>query len=67
MAHTLIKMIGAAYFAVFILDPNGFFMDIVRRTSDDPVRQVANAHTISTSSTVWCSFRLFPCWQGFAG
>ncbi len=46
MAHTLIKMIGAAYFAVFILDPNGFFMDIVRRTSDDPVRQVANAHTI---------------------
>ncbi len=46
MAHTLIKMIGAAYFAVFILDPNGFFMEIVRKTSDDPVRQVANAHTI---------------------
>ncbi len=46
MAHTLIKTIGAAYFAVFILDPNGFFLKIVSRTSDDPVRQVANAHTI---------------------
>lgn len=46
MAHTLIKMIGAAYFAVFIMDPNGFFLELVRKTADDPVRQVANAHTI---------------------
>lgn len=46
MAHTLIKLIGATYFALLILDSNGFFMNLVRKTSSDPVRQVANAHTI---------------------
>ena len=47
MAHTLIKVIGAMYFAAFIMDPNGFFLNLVRKTSpDNPVRQVANAHTI---------------------
>jgi len=46
MAHTLVKLIGAAYFALFIADPNGFFMNLIRRTSADTVRQVANAHTI---------------------
>lgn len=46
MAHTLIKIIGAIYFAVLIMDTHGFFMNLVRRTSSDPVRQVANAHTI---------------------
>jgi len=46
MAHTLIKVIGAIYFAVLIMDSNGFFMNLVRRTSSDPIRQVANAHTI---------------------
>ncbi len=46
MAHTLIKVIGAIYFAIFIMDSNGFFMNLVRRTSHDPIRQVANAHTI---------------------
>ncbi len=46
MAHTLIKVIGAIYFAFLIMDPHGFFMRLVRQTSADPVRQVANAHTI---------------------
>lgn len=46
LAHTLMKLIGAVYFALFILDPNGFFMNLVAKTSSDPVRQVANAHTI---------------------
>ncbi len=46
MAHTLIKVIGAIYFAILIMDSNGFFMNLVRRTSHDPIRQVANAHTI---------------------
>ena len=46
MAHTLINVIGAIYFAILIMDSNGFFMNLVRRTSHDPVRQVANAHTI---------------------
>ncbi len=46
MAHTLIKLIGAFYFALLILNEDGFFMNLVRRTSSDPIRQVANAHTI---------------------
>ena len=46
MAHTLIKVIGAIYFAFLIMDTHGFFMNLVRKTSSDPVRQVANAHTI---------------------
>ena len=46
MAHTLIKVIGAIYFAFFIMDSGGFFMNLIRRTSHDPIRQVANAHTI---------------------
>ena len=46
MAHTLIKVIGAIYFAFLIMDPHGFFMRLVRQTSTDPIRQVANAHTI---------------------
>ncbi len=46
MAHTMIKLIGAAYFALLISDRDGFFMSLVRSTSGDPVRQVANAHTI---------------------
>jgi phosphate:Na+ symporter len=46
MAHTLIKVIGAVYFAFLIMDKHGFFMNLVRSTSGDPVRQVANAHTI---------------------
>lgn len=46
MAHTLIKLIGAVYFALLIMDENGFFMNLVRKTSGDPIRQVANAHTI---------------------
>ncbi|MCD4706499.1 MAG: Na/Pi cotransporter family protein [Candidatus Sabulitectum sp.] len=46
MAHTLIKVIGAIYFAILIMDSHGFFMNLVRKTSSDPIRQVANAHTI---------------------
>ncbi len=46
MAHTLIKVIGAIYFAILIMDTNGFFMNLIRRTSSNPIRQVANAHTI---------------------
>ena len=46
MAHTLINVIGASYFALLALDPDGFFMKLVRRTSSDAMRQVANAHTL---------------------
>lgn len=46
MAHTLINVIGAIYFALLALDQDGFFMKLVRRTSSDAMRQVANAHTM---------------------
>jgi len=46
MAHTLINVIGAVYFALLALDQDGFFMKLVRRTSSDAMRQVANAHTM---------------------
>jgi len=46
MAHTLINVIGAVYFALLALDQDGFFMKFVRRTSSDAMRQVANAHTM---------------------
>ena len=46
MAHTLINLIGAIYFALLALDQDGFFMKLVRRTSADAMRQVANAHTM---------------------
>ena len=46
MAHTLINVIGAVYFALLALDRDGFFMKLVRRTSSDAMRQVANAHTM---------------------
>lgn len=46
MAHTLINVIGAIYFAMLALDQDGFFMKLVRRTSSDAMRQVANAHTM---------------------
>lgn len=46
MAHTLINVIGAFYFALLALDSDGFFMKLVRRTSSDAMRQVANAHTM---------------------
>ncbi|MCK5785939.1 MAG: Na/Pi symporter [Candidatus Sabulitectum sp.] len=46
MAHTLINVIGAIYFALLALDRDGFFMKLVRRTSSDAMRQVANAHTM---------------------
>ncbi len=46
MAHTLINVIGAIYFALLAIDKDGFFMNLVRRTSSDAMRQVANAHTM---------------------
>ncbi len=46
MAHTLINLIGAVYFALLALDQDGFFIKLVRRTSSDAMRQVANAHTM---------------------
>lgn len=46
MAHTLVNLIGAIYFALLAIDNDGFFMKFVRRTSADPMRQVANAHSM---------------------
>ena len=46
MAHTLVNIIGAIYFALLAIDNDGFFMKFVRRTSADPMRQVANAHSM---------------------
>ena len=46
MAHTLVNVIGAIYFALLAIDRDGFFMKFVRRTSADPMRQVANAHSM---------------------
>ncbi len=46
MAHTLFNLIGALYFALLAINENGFFLNLVRRTSGDAMRQVANAHTI---------------------
>ncbi len=46
MAHTLFNLIGAVYFALLAIDRNGFFLNLVRKTSADSMRQVANAHTI---------------------
>jgi len=46
MAHTLFNLVGAIYFALFTLNPNGFFLNFIRTTTGDTMRQVANAHTI---------------------
>jgi len=46
MAHTLFNMIGAAYFALLIVNKDGFFMRMVRSSSADTMRQVANAHSM---------------------
>lgn len=46
MAHTLFNLIGAAYFALLAVNENGFFLNLVRRSSADAMRQVANAHTM---------------------
>lgn len=60
MAHTLINVIGAVYFALLALDENGFFMRLVRRTSSDAMRQVANAHTMFNVVNVLLFIPLVP-------
>ena len=60
MAHTLINVIGAIYFALLALDQDGFFMKLVRRTSSDAMRQVANAHTMFNVVNVLLFIPLVP-------
>ena len=60
MAHTLINVIGAFYFALLALDSDGFFMKLVRRTSSDAMRQVANAHTMFNIVNVLLFIPLVP-------
>jgi len=52
MAHTLFNVIGAFYFALLLYNQNGFFLRLVRSLTGDPMRQVANAHSI---------FNIFNC------
>jgi phosphate:Na+ symporter len=46
MAHTLFNVIGVIYMGFLITNPDGLFLSFVRSTSTDPLRQVANAHSI---------------------
>ena len=46
MAHTLFNAIGAIYMGLLISNSNGFVLNFVRSTAADPLRQVANAHSM---------------------
>jgi phosphate:Na+ symporter len=60
MAHTMFNLVGAAYFGLLLARPGSFYMNLVESSSAEPMRQVANAHTLFNVFNVLMFLPLVP-------